>query len=90
MRILCVEDDLILSDFIAKHCREFGEVIKCHNLNTAIKEINSSNIFDYALIDLNLGDTETLDGLDILQTCIRKNTKLKDGSKISIKIEIDN
>lgn len=75
MRILCVEDDPIISNYIVKNCNAYGEVTKCNDLNSALKEVNGNIIFDYALIDLNLGNKKVLDGLEVLKACVSKNIK---------------
>ncbi len=74
MRILCVEDDLILRKFITKKCQQFGETQACRDLKAALTIIEDHQ-FDFALIDLNLNDEDKLDGLNVLKECVKKNIK---------------
>jgi DNA-binding NtrC family response regulator len=69
-KILVIEDDKYISKSLKLKLYKYGEVVLVTNLldaKTALEE----NIFDLALIDLNLGQSDT-DGLSILPLVIQK------------------
>lgn len=72
MRILVVEDDENLNDYVCTQLQNNGyETVKSLNGDDAYNAL-SKTYFDLILLDLNLGDT---DGMDILKF-IRKQNKI--------------
>lgn len=71
MKILLLEDDIVLSDLLAEHLEDKGyEVTLCNNGQEALEYL-IEEIFDLAILDIN---TPILNGIEVLKT-LRKEYK---------------
>lgn len=65
MRILIVEDELLLAEMLGEILADFGyrDVVKTHSYDEAMHALKSTDNFDLAILDVNIGLGKT--GVDI-------------------------
>jgi len=72
--ILFVDDDKLLLHLIIKKLPKKFNIICAHNIDQSINILENTKV-DFAVIDLNLSNTSSFDGLDIVKLCTSKNIK---------------